>query len=251
MQITIILDTDSATDLAALAALVASLGGRTVVTVPQQLAPDGYLVDTTGGRPPVPTAVPELPNTTSEALLRQEANRAAGNPTGQSSAGTEPSVFDSSGLRWDERIHGKSGDGTLPTNADGTWRKRRGVDDATVAAVTAELRATGGNAPPAPDAPATTPPPPADTAPVTSAATSAVDAPPPPVAEAPAPPPAASASGGRFETFGAFVTAVNARGLNYAALNALSAENFQVPEFRNMKDYPQHWDMFALLAGVE
>jgi len=248
VQITIILDTDIATDLAALSALVASLGGRSVPT-PARAEP---VLTPITDRPPVPTAVPDLPETTSEALLRQEANRAAGNPTGPSSAGTAGPVYDSSGLRWDERIHGKSGDGTLPTNADGTWRKRRGVDDATVAAVTAELRAAGGNAP-APDAPQADTPPstPVVTASDTPAATTAADAPPPPVAEAPAPPPAASTGAGRFETFGAFVTAVNAKGLTYQALNALSAENFQVPEFRNMKDYPQHWDMFALLAGVE
>jgi len=47
---------------------------------------------------------------------------------------------DKSGLPWDARIHsGPAKD--KPKNADGTWRKKRGVDDATVAAVTAELRA--------------------------------------------------------------------------------------------------------------
>jgi hypothetical protein len=45
---------------------------------------------------------------------------------------------DSNGLPWDERIHSA---GKNRLNADGTWRKRRGVDDATVAAVEAELRA--------------------------------------------------------------------------------------------------------------
>lgn len=47
-----------------------------------------------------------------------------------------PSV-DKNGLPWDVRIHA----GTKALNADGTWKKRRGVDDATVAAVTAELTA--------------------------------------------------------------------------------------------------------------
>lgn len=46
-----------------------------------------------------------------------------------------PPAIDKNGLPWDERIHA----GTKALNGDGTWKKRRGVDDATVAAVTAEL----------------------------------------------------------------------------------------------------------------
>lgn len=42
---------------------------------------------------------------------------------------------DKNNLPWDARIHA----GTKALNADGTWKKRRGVDDATIAAVTAEL----------------------------------------------------------------------------------------------------------------
>jgi hypothetical protein len=61
---------------------------------------------------------------------------------------------DAVGLPWDERIHA----GSKVLNADGTWRKRRGVDDKTVAAVEAELR--GGE--PKPDA---TPQPTEDAAP--------------------------------------------------------------------------------------
>ena len=49
---------------------------------------------------------------------------------------------DKNGLPWDERIH--SGNKTI--NADGTWKKRKGVSDAVVDAVTAELRATCGMA---------------------------------------------------------------------------------------------------------
>ena len=51
---------------------------------------------------------------------------------------------DSSGLPHDERIHAK----TKNTLADGTWRKRRGVDDAIYAQVEAELR--GASQPPMP-----------------------------------------------------------------------------------------------------
>lgn len=46
--------------------------------------------------------------------------------------------LDSNGLPWDERIHA----GTKSQNQDGSWKKRKGVDDATVDAVTAELRKT-------------------------------------------------------------------------------------------------------------
>jgi hypothetical protein len=45
---------------------------------------------------------------------------------------------DASGLPWDERIHAK----TKATTEAGMWRKRRGVDEATVSAVEAQLRAT-------------------------------------------------------------------------------------------------------------
>lgn len=42
---------------------------------------------------------------------------------------------DKEGMPWDERIHSKN----KATNADGTWRKRRGVDAATVTAIEKEL----------------------------------------------------------------------------------------------------------------
>lgn len=61
---------------------------------------------------------------------------------------------DSSGLPWDARIHSDS----RAVNADGTWRKKRGVADELVAAVTAELK----GAPAEPVAP----PPPAPSTPV-------------------------------------------------------------------------------------
>lgn len=47
---------------------------------------------------------------------------------------------DTSGLPWDERIHSRN----KGLNADGTWRKKRGVDGAMVAAVEAELKMRGG-----------------------------------------------------------------------------------------------------------
>lgn len=53
--------------------------------------------------------------------------------------------FDKTDLPWDARIHSRG----RSMNSDGTWRAKRGVDDATVAAVVAELRGV-------PAAPATT-----------------------------------------------------------------------------------------------
>lgn len=58
-------------------------------------------------------------------------------------AATNPPDRDASGLPWDERIHAAS----KALNSDGTWRKRRGVDDATVDAVEAELRGATVEAP--------------------------------------------------------------------------------------------------------
>lgn len=72
---------------------------------------------------------------------------------------TTPPSVDAAGLPWDARIHSES----KATVADGTWRKRRGVDPELVKQVEAELR---GEVPaaadiPAPPAPAVIPPPPA------------------------------------------------------------------------------------------
>lgn len=64
---------------------------------------------------------------------------------------------DSAGLPWDERIHS----GNKATKADGTWKRRRGIDDALVTQVEAELRgATPAPAPmAAPTIPLASPPP--------------------------------------------------------------------------------------------
>jgi len=56
---------------------------------------------------------------------------------------TNAPAFDSSGMPWDERIHSAN----RGTNANGTWRKRRGVSDGLVAGVEAELRARVAPAP--------------------------------------------------------------------------------------------------------
>lgn len=83
-------------------------------------------------------------NTTSE---NQPAPTAATVP--QVSAQISGVELDSNGLPWDERIHA----GTKGQNKDGSWKGKRGVDDATIAAVTAELKARVANQPAAAPAP--------------------------------------------------------------------------------------------------
>lgn len=69
-------------------------------------------------------------------------------------------MFDKTGLPWDERIHS----GNKARTADGSWRKRRGVQDATVTAIEQELRARASSqyqqpqAPSQPAAPQYSPP---------------------------------------------------------------------------------------------
>lgn len=89
---------------------------------------------------------------------------------------------DSAGMPWDGRIHAS----TRAKIAGGVWRLRRGIDDATVASVTAELRA-------AMAAPTATAPPLSVVATTGETATAHVaPPPPPPAAVAPPPPPPAT-----------------------------------------------------------
>jgi hypothetical protein len=83
-------------------------------------------------------------------------------------------TLDTAGLPWDARIH----TGSRAMNADGSWRRKRGVDEATIATVEGELKALmsvpvepASNVLPFTPAP---PPPPAEPVAV------AVPAPPPP-----------------------------------------------------------------------
>lgn len=135
----------------------------------------------TSGATPAPVAPPAMPGTPtpSPATVAPSAPIAAG-PVGSpvpqapapvaSASGVE---LDADGLPWDQRIHASGENGAKPKNADGRWRKKRGLNDASlVAAVQAELRATLA----APAVPPGTPPAVAPTPPA------------PPVAPPPAPP---------------------------------------------------------------
>lgn len=91
-----------------------------------------------------------------QTIVRHDAPANADDDDDTGPVNTTAPELDSAGLPWDERIHAK----TKGQKADGTWKRGRGVDDATVAAVEAELRArvagpipTPGNAPAQPSAP--------------------------------------------------------------------------------------------------
>jgi hypothetical protein len=65
-------------------------------------------------------------------------------------------ALDKAGFPWDERIHAS----TKTFNADGTWRKKRGIDATTISTVEAELRLLMAIPSPAPAPVAAVPPPP-------------------------------------------------------------------------------------------
>lgn len=201
MQITF--DPANVAELDAVQALIASLRGDR----PQFLRPiDGTLHATDdsgddeqvdpaaafGGQSPeqafpitpaAPTAAPAIPVTAAPAGTQVPGTApetpAVGSDNGPAAAnGASPSSdveLDSSGLPWDGRIHSGPAD-KRPKNADGTWRRKRGVDDSLVEQITGELRQVmgapaSGNAPaanstepaaaaaptPAPAAPSPTP----------------------------------------------------------------------------------------------
>lgn len=139
--------------------------------------------------PSAPTAAPAIPVTSAPAGTPGDGTAPPSPPVGSDNGPTAPIAspssgveLDADGLPWDARIHSGPAD-KRPKNADGRWRRARGVDDATVEQVTAELRQVMGAPAPAPT-PAAAPTPPAP-APVPASP------PPAPVAAAPTPAPAA------------------------------------------------------------
>lgn len=236
LDITIRADSDSPSDLNALAALIAALGGRapTVTTTPVREVLAGPTIaemQANGDIPNVPTT-----STSTSGVASEPAGTA---PTPDVGAPDR----DSAGLPWDGRIHSES----KATIGDGTWRKRRGVDEATYDAVMAELR----GAPNPTLAPSTddTPLPPAEPAvtetPVAAAASASEDVP---------PPPAADSNGPDLSSFPKFVSAVNSKDVpaelkTYDALNKICQETFGVNAFKDMKDRPNDWAMFYEMVG--
>lgn len=278
MQITVHLDTAAEGELNALAALIAALGGApTVVSVQPTIT---VVEDRTPVAPTPPAVrpappVPETPRDAAEVLLQQEAARvsaAAPPPPAQPEppAAGAPQL-DKEGIPYDARIHS----GTPTMNADGTWRKKRGIDEVEYGRIHAELQqqyagqAAGNlgtgttNAPPAPNGSATVATPPAPPPPASPDPTASVPAAPPPppadVPNAPAPPSANTAppaaesapAAGSFGDFAAFVQAVSAirnPQIPYKELND-TANSLGVAAFKDMKDRPDLWATFYGMSG--
>lgn len=95
--------------------------------------------------PLVPAGVP-LPSAATHASATLPT---ASLPTASSSPASVGSAdLDITGIPHDVRIHAKPASGNAPTkNADGRWKKKKGIDEATFAAVTAELLRVVGGAP--------------------------------------------------------------------------------------------------------
>lgn len=108
-------------------------------------------------------------------------------------------THDSEGMPWDERIHNSR----KTKNQDGTWRKKRGVDQSLVDEVEAELKGQpkAAPAPAVPEAPTTT-------VQVEMPTTPVVEAPAPVAAPAPPTPQPASHNGHTFDTFKANIATI-------------------------------------------
>ena len=148
--------------------------------------------------------------------------------TAAAPAGVE---VDSDGLPWDHRIHALGAGGAHnKLKKTQQWKKKRGVDDALVAEVEAELRAamsagpanpviTTGNAATAAVEPSPAPASPASPAAAPTTAAAAVQ----PASPAPAPAPA-----GGTTTFPALMAAITANGIDQAAVTAaVNAQGLQ------------------------
>lgn len=136
-EFTLSIKTESTSELAD---IVAKLNGDQVVNTVVQREVSQTVV-------PTPTPAPVTVTVTNNTDDTETVNDA-------------PPATDKNGLPWDERIHA----GTKALNGDGTWKKRRGVDDATVAAVTAELTGAAPQPEPTPE-PTPAPAPQPETAP--------------------------------------------------------------------------------------
>jgi hypothetical protein len=124
-------------------------------------------------------------------------------------------TLDSKGFPWNERIHSSSKE----LNKDGSWRKKRGIDDATVAQVEGELQQLmaipSPTLSPAPGAAALPSAP--VSAPIMAASPSVLPPPPPPV------PPTADAQQGFINLYGKTMAAIGAGKLTMEQLNMILA----------------------------
>ncbi|HKF95958.1 MAG TPA: hypothetical protein VKB96_15475 [Gammaproteobacteria bacterium] len=116
MRIDISLDTDQASDLGVLFAIVAALGGRGLATG-GLITPDAPKFEQTGNVSSVSVEIPQPP-------VADE-----GEP-----APIIPGETDIHGREWNAEVHAS----TRAKNADGSWRYKRGVDKALVEAFEAQ-----------------------------------------------------------------------------------------------------------------
>ena len=153
MIINIDTDTESKEGLAAIAALIASLRGESSTVVPNVTV-----------APPLARDIPNAPSMSDGTVIEpapiQTAPVAPPPPVSLSVPTASPAAGDvdrdSTGLPWDARIHAES---KAKTDKN-VWRRRRGVDDATVAAVIDELRSANAARTIEAAAPLVAPPPP-------------------------------------------------------------------------------------------
>jgi len=241
VQINITLNGDeSDKELNALAALIASLGGRAPQTTVENVLRIEKTEQDEGGALKVrnPGDDEGEPRNTDTSELDAEIIDAA------VQAGAP--AFDSAGIPWDARIHSES----RATIADGTWRKRRNVPQDVYDSVLAELTASGGAVPPPPSTTTSDTPEPPAPAPVVTEPAAVVAA---PVTDVPPPPPVAGAKAIDDMTWPEFVQHVQNKDVPetakvYAALNTVS-ETFDVKRFIDMKDKKSSWPMFYDMVG--
>jgi hypothetical protein len=247
----------SARELAAIACLIAVLRSDQPLPAPPIITFDNSDQPEREQQPaPAATAAPPPPaQPVSESLMAAEAARveAAPPPRAQSAAAATGTVErDTEGLPWDARIHSTP---ATKNAGDGRWRAKRGLDDATKAAVTAELKAAAGPAGADP-LPVTTEATASDAATAFGAggAASASEAPPPPVTAAAPPPPAqavatdppppVAATDPNAVTYPAIVTLANDKGMTYDALNEISV-SLGLAKFAELAKRPDLFPMFV------
>jgi hypothetical protein len=171
-----------------------------IVDVPAPSVPSGT-VETPPApsipSPPAATVPPPPPAPTTPAAPAADTTETTAAPTGTSAssgATVDPNAqLDKRGFPFDERIHSGKAPGTI-NKSDGLWRTRRGVDNALIESVEAELKAIGYGVavPPAPLTPpaGAVPPPPPNVPPPPAGAV-----PPPPASSVPLPPGATDSGG--------------------------------------------------------
>lgn len=165
--------------------------------------------------PPPPTDVVTAP-AANTASTTQTAGTTAAPPSALTMSPDPAAVrLDKDGLPHDTRIHS-----VTPTmTTAGVWRRRRNLDNATLVAVEAELRATyGANAPKAPDTVTVIPPPPV-VSPVVIPPPPAATVIPPPPGGAP-PPPVAAGVQPRLDAFRALMARIGPHTMNGGRLAA-------------------------------